>query len=303
MVSTKLTPQSVADTIASQSSRLRTAAARPSLLILPSLVVATLFLIVPYLNMVYISLMKPAGPGEWVRSFTLDNYIQNLKDPFIWHVIALTIQLGILSVVISLVISYPAAYHLSRQPPRRRGMLMMLVISPLLIGVVIRTYGWMIILSDTGLINQALQALRLPTAELMYNATGILIGLVHIYVPYMVLALLGPLQAIDPDLESAARSLGANRWTAFWRITWPLSLPGVLSGSILVFVLTISAYIIPELLGGFVTITMPILVVQQATDLLNWPNGSALTIIFFAVAIVILAVYTRIMGHFMKALA
>src|SRR5579859_1380470 len=147
MVSTKFNPESVAGTVASQGSRLRTAAAKPSLLIVPSLIVATLFLIVPYLNMIYISLMTPAGPGAWVRSFTLDNYIQNLKDPFIWHVIALTIQLGILSVLISLVISYPAAYHLSRQPPRRRAILMMLVISPLLIGVVIRTYGWMIILS------------------------------------------------------------------------------------------------------------------------------------------------------------
>ena len=179
---------------------------------------------------------------------------------------------------------------------------MMLILTPLLVGVVIRTYGWMIILADTGLINQALHNLHLPAAKLMYNTTGVLIGLVHIYVPYMVLALLGPLQAIDPDLESAARSLGANRWRVFWRITWPLSLPGVLSGSILVFVLAISAYIIPQLLGGFVTITMPILVVQEVTDLLNWPEGSALTIIFFVVAIAILAVYTRLMAYFMRGL-
>jgi putative spermidine/putrescine transport system permease protein len=274
-----------------------------SLLILPTLVVVGFFLILPYLNMLYISIMTASNQGAFERKLTFENYSRNLADPFIWQVIGLTVQLGLLTVLISLLISYPAAYHLSRQPPRRRGLLMMLIITPLLIGVVIRTYGWMIILSDTGLINQALSALHLPTAELMYNATGVLIGLVHIYVPYMVLALLGPLQAIDPDLESAARSLGASRWNAFWRITWPLSLPGVLSGSILVFVLAISAYIIPQLLGGFVTITMPILVVQQVTDLLNWPEGSALTVIFFVVAVVILAAYTRLMAFFMRGLA
>jgi len=253
--------------------------------------------------MLYISLMTANNQGAFERKLTFENYAHNLTDPFIWKVIGLTVQLGLLTVLISLLISYPAAYHLSRQPPRRRGLLMMLIITPLLIGVVIRTYGWMIILSDTGLINQALRALHLPAAGLMYNSTGVLIGLIHIYVPYMVLALLGPLQAIDPDLESAARSLGASRWNAFWRITWPLSLPGVLSGSILVFVLAISAYIIPQLLGGFVTITMPILVVQQVTDLLNWPEGSALTVIFFVVAVVILAAYARLMAFFMRGLS
>ena len=274
-----------------------------SLLILPTLAVLGFFLILPYLNMLYISVMTANNQGAFIRKLTFENYAHNLTDPFIWNVIRLTIQLGLLTVVISLLISYPAAYHLARQPARRRGILMMLIITPLLIGVVIRTYGWMIILSDTGLINQALSALHLPEAELMYNTTGVLIGLVHIYVPYMVLALLGPLQAIDPDLESAARSLGASRWSAFWRITWPLSLPGVLSGSILVFVLAVSAYIIPQLLGGFVTITMPILVVQQVTDLLNWPEGSALTVIFFVVAVVILVVYTRLMAFLMRGLA
>jgi putative spermidine/putrescine transport system permease protein len=252
--------------------------------------------------MLYISVMTPSFQAAFERKFTLQNYTHNLTDPFIWEVIGRTVQLGLITVLVSLVISYPAAYHLARQPRRRRALLMMLVITPLLVGVVIRTYGWMIILADTGLINQALHSLHLPQLKLMYNTTGVLIGLVHIYVPYMVLALLGPLQAIDPDLESAARSLGANRWRAFWRITWPLSLPGVLSGSILVFVLAISAYIIPQLLGGFVTITMPILVVQEVNDLLNWPEGSALTIIFFVVAIAILVAYTRLMAYFMRGL-
>jgi putative spermidine/putrescine transport system permease protein len=274
-----------------------------SLLILPALVLVGFFLVLPYLNMLYISVMTPSYQAVFERKLTFQNYSHNLMDPFIWQVIARTVELGLVTVLVSLVISYPAAYHLARQPRRRRGLLMMLILTPLLVGVVIRTYGWMIILADTGLINQALHSLHLPAAKLMYNTTGVLIGLVQIYVPYMVLALLAPLQAIDPDLESAARSLGANRWRVFWRITWPLSLPGVLSGSILVFVLAISAYIIPQLLGGFVTITMPILVVQEVTDLLNWPEGSALTIIFFVAAIAILAVYTRLMAYFMRGLS
>jgi putative spermidine/putrescine transport system permease protein len=174
---------------------------------------------------------------------------------------------------------------------------MILVISPLLVGVLIRTYGWMILLQDTGLINQLLQAMGMKRLPLMYNQTGALIGLVHVFIPFMVLSLTGSIQGIDPELEMAARSLGAGAWRTFWRVTFPLSLPGVLAGTVLVFVLAISSYVIPSLLGGFTVLTVPILVVRTITELFNWPGGSAFAILFFAITLALVWLYLRLMGR------
>lgn len=161
----------------------------------------------------------------------------------------------------------------------------------------------MILLADTGLINQAAGALGLGPFRLMYNRFGVMVGLVHIYMPFMVLSLAGSLQGIDPDVERAARSLGASQWRTFWRVTWPLSLPGVVSGTVLVFVLTVSSYIIPALLGGYQVITIPLLVVQTVSELFNWPLGSTLAMVFFGITVAIVGVYIKLMNRVMRGLA
>jgi putative spermidine/putrescine transport system permease protein len=273
-----------------------TAAAR-HLLLAPAAVLLLGFFILPYLNMLVISVMTPSPTAAYLHVFTLRNYGTIVGDAFTWGVIWHTIQIGVLTTVIALAVSYPLAYHLARAPRRRKGLLMALVISPLLVGVLIRTYGWMIILQDTGLVNQALQALGLRPLELMYNDLGVMIGLVHVFIPFMVLAITGPIQGIDPELELAARSLGAGFWRTFWRVTFPLSMPGVVAGTILVFVLTISSYVIPSLLGGFKVLTVPILVIRTITELFNWPGGSAFAIVFFAITIAVLWAYLRALGR------
>jgi putative spermidine/putrescine transport system permease protein len=273
-----------------------TAAAR-HLLLAPAAVLLLGFFILPYLNMLVISVMTPSPTAAYLHIFTLRNYGAIVGDAFTWGVIWHTIQIGVLTTVIALAVSYPLAYHLARAPRRRKGLLMALVISPLLVGVLIRTYGWMIILQDTGLVNQALQALGLRPLELMYNDLGVMIGLVHVFIPFMVLAITGPIQGIDPELELAARSLGAGFWRTFWRVTFPLSMPGVVAGTILVFVLTISSYVIPSLLGGFKVLTVPILVIRTITELFNWPGGSAFAIVFFAITIAVLWAYLRALGR------
>lgn len=273
------------------------------LLILPAVVLLLVFFILPYLYLLYISVMTQSHNAKYVTRFTLSNYSQIIGDSFIWRVIFHTLQLGAITTAIALLLSYPLAYHLSRASSVKKSILMMLILTPLLVGVVIRTYSWMILLSDTGLINQRLQAWGLQPARLMYNDLGVTIGLVHIYIPFMVLSLAGPLQTIDPDLERAARSLGAGAWQTFWRVTWPLSLPGVVSGSVLVFVLAISSYVIPSLLGGFTVITVPLLAIRTITELFNWPLGSALTIVFFALTVVIVWLFLRLMSRAMKGAA
>lgn len=272
-------------------------AAARHLLVAPVAVLLLGFFVLPYLNLVVISTMTPSPTAAYLRVFTLANYGRIVGDGFTWGVIFHTLQIGVLTTLVALAVSYPLAYHLARAGRAYRGLLMALVISPLLVGVLIRTYGWMILLQDTGLINQALQALGLRTLPLMYNDFGVMIGLVHVFIPFMVLAIAGPIRAIDPEVELAARSLGAGFWRAFWRVTFPLSMPGVVAGTILVFVLTISSYVIPSLLGGFKVLTVPILVIRTITELFNWPGGSAFAILFFAITIAVLWAYLRALGR------
>ena len=273
------------------------------LLILPAILLLGVFFIGPYLYLLYMSFMTQTFGAPYLRDFTLDNYLQTIRDPFNWRIIARTLRYGVVTSLVTLVLSYPLAYHMARASSRAKGLLMTMLLAPLLVGIVIRSYGWMILLADTGLINQALTAIGIGPFQLMYNETGVMIGLVHIYMPFMVLSLAGSLQGINPDVERAARSLGASPWRTFWRVTWPLSLPGVTSGTVLVFVLTVSAYIIPSLLGGYNVITVPLLVVQTVSELFNWPLGSAFAILFFVITVAVLAIYIKLMGRAMKGLS
>ncbi len=274
----------------------------PFLLILPALLVVGLFFVVPYLNLLYMSFMTHTPGAVYVKDFTFENYQENLGDPFIWKIIWQTLRFGVVTTAVTLLLSYPLAYHMARANSRFKGLLMIMLLAPLLVGIVIRSYGWMIILADNGLINQLASELNIGPFHLMYNRTGVTIGLIHIYMPFMVLSLLGSLQSIDPDIERAARSLGAGTWKTFRRVTWPLSMPGVTSGSVLVFVLTVSSYVIPSLLGGYRVLTVPLLVVQTVQELFDWPAGSALAIVFFIITITIVAVYLKLMDRVMKGM-
>lgn len=280
--------------------RLPRATAPPVLLVLPALLLLGGFFVIPYLYLLYMSFMTHTTGAPYINQFTLENYAETLSDPFNWGIIGQTLMFGFVSAIITLVLSYPVAYHMARATSRVKSVLMIMLLAPLLVGIVIRSYGWMILLANSGLINQIAAGLGIGPFELMYNRTGVLIGLVHIYMPFMALSLLGSIQAIDPDIERAARSLGANGWQTFRRVIWPLSLPGVASGTVLVFVLTVSAYVTPSLLGGHRVITVPLLVVQTVQQIFHWPLGSALAIVFFVVTIAIVGAYLKLMDWVMK---
>lgn len=272
----------------------------PILLILPAFILLGVFFVIPYLYLLFMSFMTHTPSATYIFDATFENYGETLGDEFVWRVIWQTLRFGLLTVLVTLVLSYPLAYHLARARSRIKGVLMILLLAPLLVGIVIRSYGWMILLADNGLINQLAADLSVGPFSLMYNQTGVMIGLIHIYMPFMVLSILGSLQGIDPDLERAARSLGASTWRTLLRVTWPLSLPGVTSGTVLVFVLTVSAYVTPSLLGGYRVLTVPLLVVQTVQELFNWPAGSALAIVFFVITIAIVGAYLRLMDWVMK---
>lgn len=272
---------------------------RPSLLVVPLLLLLLVFFVLPYVNMLFMSFMTPSTISAYEATPTLENYRGVISDPFNWLVLLRTVLLATITTLVTLLIAYPLAYHLARASIRAKGVLIILIISPLLIGVIVRTYGWIVILADRGLINQTLSGWGLidRPLPLMYNSFGVVIGLVHIYLPFMVLPLAGRLQLIAPELEMAARSLGGGAWRTFWRITWPLSLPGVQAGTIIVWILSCSAYVIPALLGGGKVITAPVLVVQTVLDQGNWPLGTAqATMLFLAMAIVI-GLYVKLINR------
>lgn len=274
------------------------------LLLLPAGALLLFFFVLPYANMLYISFLEPAKDAPYHPVFTLGNYLKAVGDPFHWQVLGKTMGYALLTTVLTLLMGYPLAYHMARSSSRVKGFLLMLLLSPLLVGVVIRSYGWMILLADTGLVNQLVQALGLAEKplKLMYNQFGVMVGLVHVYLPFMVLSLAGTLQGIHPDLEKASRSLGAGAWRTFWRVTWPLSLPGIFSGSILVFVLSVSAYVIPALLGGHNVLTAPLLVVQTLMDAFNWPLGSAMAMVLFVTTVGVIWLYVKLMNRAMRGL-
>ena len=274
------------------------------LLFLPAALWIMIFFVLPYTFLGYVSFKPTSSSSAYLPGFTLENYIFNLTDSFFWVIQAETLLEGVATVLICLLFSYPLAYRLARSRSRHRSLLYMVVISPLLVGVVIRCYGWMVLLADKGLINDLLLKTGIIDAPLplMYNMFGVMVGLVQVYMPYMVISLTGAIQRINPELEYTARSLGASRFTAFRKITLPMSLPGIMSGSILVFVLTISSYAIPLLLGGNKTLTTPLLIVQTALDAFDWPGGASMAVIMFVIVVTLLSLYIKVLMHAMRGL-
>ncbi|MFD1380292.1 ABC transporter permease [Fodinicurvata halophila] len=218
----------------------------PSILLLIAVFVLPLVLLFP-------TSLHPYIPGQGIGdAWTLENYVAILTDPFYLEIIARTLGLGLFVVVATLVVGYPLAYFLARTRSALRPWLIILVVFPLLLNLVVRSFGWIVLLSNYGLVNETLAWIGLieEPLQLMFNFTGLIIGLSHIFLPFMVLVLIGTIQGIPQEVEDAAYTLGASKLTVLRKVTLPLSVPGILSGAILVFVLTISALVTPRLLGG-----------------------------------------------------
>jgi putative spermidine/putrescine transport system permease protein len=274
------------------------------LLIAPTLLFLSCFLVAPYVNMLIMSFRNPSTSAVFAPGFTVGNYTRALTDPYYLGVLAQTIVLGAVTTAICAVIGYPVAYHLARTRSHWKGLLYVGVLSPLLVGVVIRCYGWIILLANNGLINNAVKKFGLVNhgLPLMYNSFGVGVGLVHVFLPFMILPILSAIQSIDPALEDAARSLGASRARTMARIVIPLSLPGIQAGAILVFVLSISAYVIPILLGALKVKLMPTLVIQLLIDAFLWPFGAALAFILAASGGIVVYLFIRATSRLMRGL-
>jgi putative spermidine/putrescine transport system permease protein len=227
---------------------------------------------------------------------TLDNYGFVLSRRLYLEAIVRTFAIGIAVGLIDILLAYPLAYFLVRTTSRWKGLLIALSLAPLLASVVVRTYGWYVILNRSGVANDVLLALgvigdRIP---FMPSSGAITIGLAHALLPYAVLTVMGGLDAIHPNLERAAMSLGASRLRTFLSVTLPLSMPGVIGGFLLCFSIAISAYATPAILGGPATQVLATAIYGFMTQLLDWSIGAALAVILIVSSLVLLYLASRL---------
>ena len=268
--------------------------------IVPAALLFALFFVLPFAVMAALSLLSGNPVSNPNVAFTLRHYQRLFESDLYFDALVATLRIGAITTLIALAIGYPLAHWMARMRSRLgHALLLMAVIAPLLTGIVVRTFAWMTLLGDRGVINTTLQwlgAIERPL-PLMYNELGVIVGLVHIYVPFMVLTLVGVIGRIDRSLEEAARGLGASRARTFLEVTLPLSLPGIVAGSLLVFALAISAYVTPVLLGGNSVLTVPMLIYQQVSASFNLGFAGALGVVLLAVALVLVLGYNAILAR------
>lgn len=278
-----------ADDLHARSNRLGVVA----LLLAPILILNAAVFLAPILNLMRIAFNEALPGGGIGPGFTLDNWVKLAEDDYIFWVVMRSIGMSLLVTLLTLLCSYPIALYLHRSSGAWRTFLLVLVVSPLLTSAVVRTYGWIAMLADAGLVNSALRLVGLGPYRLLYNATGIVIGLTEILMPYMILSLLAGFGRLDPRCEEAALTLGATPARVFRRIILPLTAPGIALGCLLCFVLSVSSFITPRILGGGRVFLLATEIYDQAIVTLNWPGAGTLSILVLAIFGLALVVYTR----------
>jgi len=264
------------------------------LCLIPLLVLLLAFFVLPFGVMLYQSfflslLQAPAGSPP-----TLANYAKVFGDFFYLRVLLQTLALGVAVTALTLVLGYPVAYFLARAAARSRRLLILLVIAPLVVSIVIRSYGWMVLLGRAGTVNTVLQTLGLidKPLPLMYNWFGVVIALTQVLLPFMILTLASVIEGIPESLEDTAAVLGAGWWQRFRHVVLPLSMEGVGAGITLVLMLTIGSFVSVLLLGGSDTLILPLLIYQQVI-LLNNNFAAALGMLLLAISVILLYVQAR----------
>jgi len=259
------------------------------ILFLPLLFLLT-FYAYPISKMLLRSLFDPG--------FTLQHYRHFFSEAAYSSVLVNTFKMSISVTLICLILGYPVAYLLANLPSRVSNLLMIMVVLPFFTAILVRTYAWMVILGRNGLVNQLLMEWGFTSSpvKLMHNLFGVYVGMVHILLPFMVFPLYSVMVGIDRGLMKAAEILGANPFQAFVRVFFPLSLPGVGGGCLLVFIIALGFFITPALLGGTSDVMLSMFIETQVNVLLDWGFASAMAVLLLAVTIGIFFVYNRLLG-------
>lgn len=271
------------------------ARARPYLLSGPGLVLFATLLGTPLVLTVILSFYGFDFTAGIQPSFTVANYLEVLQDSYFHLIFGRTFGIALLVTVVCVLLGVPEAYILSRMANPWKSIFLIVILGPLLISVIVRTLGWALLIGSKGVISETLQALGLADGpvSLMFTTAGMVIALVHVLIPFMVIAVWASLQKIDPQVEDAALTLGASKATVLQRIVLPQIMPGILSGSLIVFALTASAFATPSIIGGRRLKVVATTAYDEYLNTLNWPLGAAIAILLLIANVVVIMSYNR----------
>jgi len=276
---------------------LRADSRRGFLLGLPALLYLVVFFVVPLGIVIAYSFATRSRTGRTeLRDWNLEAY-SRLGDDIVRTIAVRSLWIALATTVICLVLAYPLAYYISTRSPVVRNVLLVAVMIPFWSNFLVRTYAWRVLLDSDGLVSQTTQALGIGETRVLFTPTAVMIGLVYGFLPFMVLPLYAAIERIDWSLVEAARDLHASAWTAFRRVVWPLSLPGVVAGSILVFVPSFGAYVTPAILGGNKEGLLGSFIVSQFLSARNGPVGASLSVVVLGVMLVATLGYFRSGGR------
>ena len=227
-----------------------------------------------------------------MRTWTFANYVRFFTDSFNYSILWETLLLGAKATLLCLFFAYPIAWVCARVNARLQSVIVFLVIMPILTSVVVRTFAWIVILGRQGIVNQIVLGLGLSNepVRLLYTELGVVLVLAQVQMPLMVLPILTVMSKIDPNLSDASRALGAGEWRTLWRVTMPLSLPGVIAGCILTYTACITAFVTQTLIGGARLVYMPLHIYQQAVGANDWPFAGAISVVFMIAVLIIVGI-------------
>jgi putative spermidine/putrescine transport system permease protein len=262
-----------------------------SLLIVPACLLLGLLFVVPMVWFFIAVLGEAESLGDLAEQFRAV-----LTSRAVVTALITTNWISLLVTALALIVGYPIAYYLATNTGWRFALVLFCIVVPYFTSVIVRTYSWMVLLGRNGIVNQALLSVGITDAPLplMYNKTGILIGMTYVLLPYMILTLFAAMRGIDPSLTRAAYGLGAGRFYTFWRIYFPLSLHGVISGSLIVFILAIGFFITPALMGGPGDVMIAMLIERSVEITLDWMSAAIMSVILLAVTLLLYALYYRV---------
>jgi putative spermidine/putrescine transport system permease protein len=265
-------------------------------LALPATLVVVAVLALPLVLLFRYSFNQYDRYDIMVEAFTLENYAAVFGDSFYRSVLLRTVQVAAFTTMVTVAFAFPVAYFIARAPVRWKSVLIILTVFPLLVGNLVRAAGWMAVMGNQGFLNQLLLKVGVISQpiELIYTPVAVVVGMATVVLPFMILTLQSVLEGIDPNLESAAANLGAGPLTTFRLVILPLALPGLLAGTVLVFILCMNAYAVPVLLGGPRFHVMGPQIYQQITAQSNWPFGAALAFVLMIATLVLTIISTML---------
>ena len=267
----------------------------PFALSLPALALFALMVLLPLALTTLLSFQQYDQDKGVQSGFTLASYALVLGDSYYYEIFFRTGWIAALTTLICVLIGAPEAYILSRMGKPWRSIFLLVILAPLLVSVVVRAFGWSLLLGPNGIVNQMLEAVGIGRTRLLYTSTAVVVALVHVMLPFMVIPVWTSLQKLDPMVENAALSLGASRWTVMRRVVLPQVTPGVLSGSLIVFGLSASALAIPGLLGGRRLKMVATVIYDEYLHELNWPLGAAIAIALLGINLAVMLSYNAVL--------